>query len=395
MQSHYMNKTNKFNVATIIILMNNVVVSANPVQAPHGIELGGSDKYVGPSEDSSQLQILSNNGGLALTAKDSAIFKIGTTTAAGNFIIFHPQNANNATLEFIASPSGPSQLLLNGRSLTTLGTSAHPHSFLTGSGSSASGNYAFVAGLDNTAAYGGVALGEGSTASGPRSVAIGLNNTSGGPHSIAMGYGNSTSNIARYSTALGYFNTATGESSLALGNQSTASGRGSLAAGELSEAASIYSIALGCRAKALDNSAVAIGYESEARNVHSKALGQNLITDSRSNLAVGKFNENLRRDGTPPSLFDNDLDPILEVGIGANNANRRNALTVFKDGEVVIKHKSYTPTNESPVVLNLLGSGSVNGNLNVSGEVNISGNVNINGNLLLPPAGDLEMGEFQ
>lgn len=119
------------------------------------------------------------------------------------------------------------------------------------------------------------------------SAAFGLNNTGSGPYSFAAGSGNSVTGVA--SSAIGLSNTVTRPYSYAFGNNSSATGSYSFAFGRYAEAQAFHEIALG-----------------------------------RFNVVSGTWGTWI------------DSEPLFILGNGADDLNRSNALTVFKDGRTTI-----------------------------------------------------------
>jgi hypothetical protein len=110
-------------------------------------------------------------------------------------------------------------------------------------------------------------------------------------------------NVGNYSFATGFETTASGNLSTAMGYFSTASG--------------YYSIAM--------------GRSSLASGVNSTAIGDGATASSLTSVAVGSYNIG----GGNPSTWV-ATDPIFEIGIGTSGSDKRNALTVLKNGNVGI-----------------------------------------------------------
>lgn len=138
------------------------------------------------------------------------------------------------------------------------------------------GDYTFAAGYDTKASIiGAVATGIGSTASGFTSV--------------AMGY--SLNATGAYSTAFGYFTTASGNYSFTAGNTTIAPG--------------LFGVAFG-------------------DNTTSKAVGS---------FVTGRFNENT---DNPNNFTPQPTDRIFQIANGSDVANRSNAVTVLRNGNMGI-----------------------------------------------------------
>ncbi len=124
-------------------------------------------------------------------------------------------------------------------------------------------------------------------------------------------------NIGSYSIAFGYNNTASGGYSLASGFNNSISGSSSAAFGYSNTVTRPYSYAFGNNSSATGSYSFAVGRYSEAQALHSIAMG-------RFNVVSGTW-------GTWV-----DSEPLFLIGNGADDANRSNAFTVFKDGRTTI-----------------------------------------------------------
>ncbi|MCX7550483.1 tail fiber domain-containing protein, partial [Xanthomarina sp. F2636L] len=110
---------------------------------------------------------------------------------------------------------------------------------------------------------------------------------------------------------------ATGEGSLCFGDNNLSSGESSLAGGSFSQAEGDTSTALGFNAKAIGQ--------------FSTAIGSGVNANARNSFAIGRYNV-----GGGNSVSWVTTDPLFEIGNGASNATRNNALTVLKNGNVGI-----------------------------------------------------------
>ncbi|WP_420148264.1 tail fiber domain-containing protein [Spirosoma sp.] len=118
--------------------------------------------------------------------------------------------------------------------------------------------------------------------------------------------------IGRYSTAFGYNSKATGGSSMAVGESTQANGASSLAAGRASIASGNYSIALGYGVKAGAMAAVTLGRYND-------------ISDN------------------PDQSVTFTYDRIFQVGNGSGTNDRRNALTILRNGNIGIGNNVLEP----------------------------------------------------
>ncbi len=124
----------------------------------------------------------------------------------------------------------------------------------------------------------------------------------------------SDGNIGYVSIGLGENVKATGNYSIALGN-AVSSGS--------------YSVAAGGYVNASGNYAVALGGYSTASGAYSTAIGPYSTAASYGETVIGRYNVG---GGTAGSWVA--TDPIFEIGIGADSANKANAVTVLKNGNV-------------------------------------------------------------
>jgi len=157
-------------------------------------------------------------------------------------------------------------------------------------------------GAGNLKVMGSAEIGSSScSAIGQDSVAMGTGTTASGFNSIAMG--DTTTASGHHSTAMGYYTSASGNSSTAMGQYTSASGIGSAAMGRNTTVSGWYSTAM--------------GYYTYAQPYASLAIG-------RYNIISGD------------SVTWVETDPLFIIGNGTNEANRSNAVTALKNGNVGI-----------------------------------------------------------
>ncbi|MCX6335166.1 MAG: hypothetical protein NT092_12855 [Bacteroidia bacterium] len=207
-----------------------------------------------------------------------------------------------------------------------------------------------------------LALGNGTLASGTNSTAMGYQSQSKGDKSIAIGSFYSYSylipiislgkgDVPGDSKGLDDFliirpitpittltknfsraNIAEGQYSVAVGNGNLAQ-NGGLVFGSNSDAIKFGALALGTSAIAKEANSTAIGYNSAANGIYSVAIGNNVTANSYGELSLGQWNESIT--GT----FDtwNESELLFTVGNGVNDANRSNALTIYKNGKSILR----------------------------------------------------------
>ena len=168
---------------------------------------------------------------------------------------------------------------------------------------------------------------------------------------------NSSENWAQDS--LGFGSAAFGSGTRAIGNYTLASGANSIASGLMSismgynsESTNCYSVALGLGTKANGFASFSVGSGTRSRADYSSTLGHGTIAESLALTAIGQFNVG----GGNDTMFV-ITDPIFEVGIGSDINNRKNALTVLKNGRVSFKDYSF-PNSEGAEHEVMLSDGS-------------------------------------
>lgn len=230
------------------------------------------------------------------------------------------------------------------------------NSFATGSTTLAKGNYSFASGLYSKASsILSTAMGYNSVASGDYAVAIGTICEAKGQESIAIGPGNKA--LGRGARGLGYGSTASGDFSVSLGDGSFsegmsatstglsthASGQNSFAAGNSSTASGNTAFASGSYSVASGNSSFAGGANSTASGITSFAMGNfaygmgdgsaamgfSVFAKARGGATVGIYNDNT---DNPLPGTDAASDRLFQVGNGAGNLSRSNALTILRNG---------------------------------------------------------------
>ncbi|MEZ4859013.1 MAG: tail fiber domain-containing protein [Flavobacteriaceae bacterium] len=227
-----------------------------------------------------------------------------------------------------------------------------------GSGSEASGDFSLAFGS------GSVALGSTATAFGRQTIASSDFATSFGDRALASGYtatafGQLTEASGLFSTAFGVNTIASGAMSTAFGQLTEASGNNAIAFGEASEASGANATAFGYNTLASNGLATAIGSNTIASGFASTASGYYTTAPSSYETTVGMYNTTY----TPivSGLGYSLQDRIFVVGNGTDNANRSNALTIYKNGTVNINDAYNLPLTDGTAnqVLTTNGAGVV------------------------------------
>ncbi len=150
-----------------------------------------------------------------------------------------------------------------------------------------------------------------------------------GPYSFATGYRNKAS--GDYSVAMGDRNVASGPYSTALGRETTASSDYSTALGALTTASAPSSLATGIFTTASGFGSAAFGGSTVASGTNSMAGGTENTAPSFSETVLGTFATTY----TPQNVNGYDQnDRLFAIGNGTDGANRHNALTLRKDGNL-------------------------------------------------------------
>ena len=207
----------------------------------------------------------------------------------------------------------------------------------------ASGNHATTWGYINTASgHYSLAFGKNSLASGDYATAFGRSGVASGNYATTWGYNNIAS--GDYATTWGYNNAVSGECATTWGYRNAATGYAATAWGR-------DNLASG-------NRATAWGYYTEATGDYSTALGFQTAAPSYGEMVLGQYNTTYAPIGT--TNWD-DRDRILVIGNGVNNANRSNALTLYKNGTLNINDAYNMPTadGQQGQVMTTDGNGNV------------------------------------
>ncbi len=311
-------------------------ISPNIIGGYNGnsVSAGVEGAFIGGGGRSGDINIVTANygsviGGYGNTASGDYSTAMGRETNATEFNSFAMGRGTTASGgRSVASGYGSTA---SGSASFAMGA----HTLASGASSVTMGNYTTASG------YGSTAIGSYTTASGFYSIAVGRETTASGDTSAATGY--LTIASGNTSTAMGYGTTASGDKSTAMGYETIASGAYSTAIGRETNATEFNSFAMGRGTTASGGRSVASGYGSTASGSASFAMGAYTLasgtgsvsmgfqTDAESqySVALGKYNVG---GGTADSWVD--AEPLFEIGIGTDDTNRANALTVLKSGNI-------------------------------------------------------------
>lgn len=242
------------------------------------------------------------------------------------------------------------------------------YSVALGMGAQASNTGTLALGVNSIASgYSAISLGNGSQATNTNSLSLGNGTQSTGINSTAVGYqsqANGELSIAMGSyysysyAALPYFtgtvnttgdfivrlssytpltkaitfnraNIANGKFSIAIGNGNL-SNNGGLTLGSNNDAIAFGATAIGISNVAKNTNTFAAGYNNLATGFYATAFGNNTYSKSYGSFVIGQYNVI-----TGDSTKWIDTDPLFVVGNGLNNADRSNAVTVYKNGRSI------------------------------------------------------------
>nr|VFK66807.1 MAG: H-type lectin domain-containing protein [Candidatus Kentron sp. UNK]VFK72227.1 MAG: H-type lectin domain-containing protein [Candidatus Kentron sp. UNK] len=144
-------------------------------------------------------------------------------------------------------------------------------------------------------------------------------------------FGSATTASGENSAAFGFGTTASGKNSVAFGGMTTASDESSAALGSYTTASGYASVAFGDHTTASNLASTAFGFLTTASGQVSTAFGVNTTAQSFSSLVMGRYNV---ISGSTTGWVG--TDPLFVIGNGSSSSNRRNAVTVLKNGKVGI-----------------------------------------------------------
>lgn len=316
------------------------------------------------------------NAQTALTGTDASAFGKNSLAGGPSSVAIGYGSSTGATATD-ASAFGRTAVA-NGTSAMALGTNTTAggnYSTAVGYGASAAGTNAISIGINTTAtlsnsvSFGSsaqatntnaLAIGNATIASGPNSTAIGYQSQAQGDKSIAIGSyysitfavpriiltkGGGTKGaiddllpirpiipISTLSRTFTRANIAQGQYSVAVGNGNLAT-NGGFVFGSNSDALEFGAVALGTSAAANNKNSIAIGYNTVASGVYSTAVGNNVTATSYGEFAFGQYGEAIT--GLADQWNENDL--LFTIGNGIDDANRSNALTLYKNGKSILR----------------------------------------------------------
>ncbi len=242
-----------------------------------------------------------------------------------------------------------------------------------------------------------IAIGNTSVANGVDAISIGTNTSAVGNQAFSYGYeANATSyesmalgyNVlasAQAALAVGRNTEAYSTASLAVGSNASASGNHSTAVGSFAEANSLYASAYGSTSQALSSYATAIGYSATVNassgtalgllatvnGTRGIAIGSGSIATARDSMAIGSGVESVSINETSFGYFPTEYTPqgttavdaddrAFTLGYGRDDTDRRDAITVLKNGNTAIGINNWeNDADAGSIRFKVLGTGTV------------------------------------
>lgn len=165
---------------------------------------------------------------------------------------------------------------------------------------------------------------------------IGAYSTASGGFSIALGTYAEATDI--YAVSIGFQTVASNDRSVAIGNTAIASGNSAVALGR-NDATGNNSTAIGLNSTAVGATSFSTGNDTRAVGNLSFSSGLSTVARSYASAVFGRYNDST---ATYTNTWT-DTDPLFVVGNGLSNTDRKNALTILKNGKTGLG--TSTPVN--------------------------------------------------
>lgn len=355
---------------------------ANMVQGNYGFVGGGSENRA----QGSWSTVTAGNANIVTSSSMYGTVSGGQTNQVGGY----HGTIGGGRSNFVTSQAGTVSGGQENRAMQTFATvsggqnniSSGMHSTIGGgSGNTSSGQVAAIAGGMNNKAngqYSVVSGGANNEANGNHAVVSGgLNNDAYGEFTnVSGGQDNVVSSNARHSFIAGgttnKINSGNTSGIMGSNNSLTTSNNG-------------YIIGTNNTVSSSSNG-MAIGFNNQVSGQNATAIGTGHIASGNHEFVVGSFASN----STNPANTSNTAftgNRRFSVGIGSSSSQRKNAITVFENGNtlfqggVLTTDASYLHSVEIANNTQIGGTLGVNGNSSFSGNVGVTGNTTIGGNL--------------
>lgn len=271
-------------------------------------------QVTGTQWDKDSIGLTSLAAGFNTKAKGIASLAMGTFTQA--------KGQNSVALGYYTSATGVGAVA-SGNSTIASGE----YSNAIGSETTASGNYSLAGGFQSTTSgSSNLAFGHAATASGNYAVALGYQASA----SSAIAIGNLANATSANSIALGISADAVGINSIAIGNSASTNHEDALAFGVSVTSSGYRSLAMGYGTIASGDYTLSSGFSTKAKGNYSFSAGIQTIAKSYNSFIIGRYNDTTSVSST--TWIEND--PLLIVGNGTANNDRKSALTLLKNGKM-------------------------------------------------------------
>jgi hypothetical protein len=281
---------------------------------------------------------------------EESSYAIGLETVAQGYHAFAIGNSSIASGQFSTAVGHATKATGN-------------ESLSIGSSNESSGSLSSAIGWQNRSiGFTSLAVGSMNSAESNCSIACGYNNKSKGDHSAAFGIDNQV-NSGSY--AFGNANVTTGSSSIALGVLNKTDGLFAVAIG-FSSKALVASTAIGFQTIASGSGSTSIGVQNNSKGDYSCAMGISTIAKAKYSFVSGCYNDTTCSVNGSTQWVS--TDPIFICGNGTADSDRKNALTILKNGQTAIGHSAPTQTLDvnGNARFRSVGSGTFAYNLNLT-----------------------------
>jgi len=281
---------------------------------------------------------------------------------------------------------GGRAVLLEGENAVISGS----HATAIGRNSEAAGAYSFAGG-ENTVAKrsSSFVFGNGSRVEAAYSAAFGKANwiSDEADGSFAAGRENFVEDEERYAAVFGFANQVWGGGAV-IGGIANTGDTASAVFGQMNFAGS-YGFAAGYGHTVQGYAAAALNWLNVATGNYSTALGHHTTADAYASLVLGRHN---LAGGEKWDWVE--TDPLFEIGIGEDDQNAANAVTVQKNGRTVLRNKFWDEHDPAAVPADP-DAGTQEDEASAGDALVVRGHTRLEGRVVLAqPLGDISMGAF-
>ena len=267
------------------------------------------------------------------------------------------------------------QSLIIGGNTNSIGNSSPYSSVLSGYSNKVNGDYSVISGgLENTinGEHGYISGGE-------------INSITGSNGTINGGRNNKITSNAEFGTIIGgRNNTVESDHAITIGQSNIVQAVNGIAIGQ-SNGTSSGGI-----------NSVSIGNDNNLSAAHSFAIGTGNIATSQHEFAIGAYSD----DAFNPASTSNTSftgNRKFSFGIGISTSQRKNAITVFDQGNTLIQGKIMVTDTAFLNIASIASNASIGGSVNITGDLTIGGILSTTGtfvasNITGTNTGDITIG---